>query len=241
MQGHSGSGGWRSPLFAFSICLAVAGFGCGARAVRPQGGAPPAAAEKEASPGRLQGQVVGGRYVAPDGSFTASAPHPPESYEFKNMSISDGRTKDGAVALSYVIFGPGPSDPAGYHVIVAEGLRGQSDPRPVGERADAVTSSYMARYDALYHGTAERLVFAKRIVDAKPAIYCVYRYVYDASGKKRVFYVVFTVIKMSDDKLVNVMAEKLTLANPWYPGVDTLVAGEWTRFNDFAASVRVTP
>jgi hypothetical protein len=67
----------------------------------------------------------------------------------------------------------------------------------------------------------------------------VYRYTYDDGSRKHVFYVVFTVIKVSDRKLVNVMAEKLTLTNPWYPGVDTLVAGEWMRFNDFASSVRV--
>jgi hypothetical protein len=187
----------------------------------------------------MDGSIDAGRYTAADGSFSVDIPHPDDSFESRNLQIRDGQDTGETGKVSYVIFGPGPTDPAGYHVIVATPVTPVADDRSLAERAGKIASHYIAEYDREYRGMAERLVFDPVGVGGHSAIYSIYRYEYQAGGVSQGFYVAFTIIKASDDHLVNVMAEKLTETNPWYPGVDALVGRDWARFNDFAASVRV--
>ncbi len=185
------------------------------------------------------GTMKGARYHAADGSFTCEPPHAVDTAEFAGSVLRDGQDSDAAGAVTYVTFGPGPTDPAGYHVVLASALAGRPDLRPLAERAEQVVAHYMATYDGELGGSGERLVFRHATVAGRPAIYAVYRYDYQQDGVPALFYTAFAIIRSSDTHVVNVMAERLTLENPWYPGIDVLSVGEWERFTGFAASVEV--
>src|SRR3990172_6875757 len=75
------------------------------------------------------GTMKGGRYHAADGSFTCEPPHAVDTAEFAGSVLRDEKDSAAAGAVTYVTFGPGPTDPAGYHVVLASALGGQSDPR----------------------------------------------------------------------------------------------------------------
>ncbi len=192
-----------------------------------------------AATGKKFGKIsASGRYTAPDGAFSVGPPHSASSYEFQNMRYTDGsRTGDG-IELRYVIFGPGPTDPTAYHVVVAEGLGSEGRTGDAAAHAREISDAYMARYDATYGGSSRRVAFEEALIAEKQGAYLVYRH--DPSlPDDDAFYVVFMITHHGDDAVVNVMAEKLTPANPWYPGKEALMRGAWTRFNHFAASVRV--
>lgn len=222
---------WRALAFG-CVVSALAVVGCTSVRHRMTGGTP------AIRPASMDGTIVDGRYFAADGSFSVRLPHAPESFEAHNLQIRDGQSGAGGRMITYVIFGPGPTDPAGYHVILAPRSAARETPS-LAERAARITESYMHDYNAAYHGAAERLVFTRTETAGRPAIYAVYRYRYGDDDVPDEFYVVFEVIEVAPGRVVNVMAEKLTVANPWNPGLDTLVAGRWTRFNDFAESVEV--
>jgi hypothetical protein len=193
-----------------------------------------------ATTGKKFGKIsASGRYTAPDGSFSVGPPHSATSYEFQNMRYTDGSRTGNGIKLSYVIFGPGPSDPTAYHVVVAEGLGSGGNAGNWAARAREISDTYMRRYDARYGGSSRQVAFEEAVIAEKEGAYLVYRHDPNRPDDAA-FYVVFMITVHGDDTVVNVMAEKLTPANPWYPGKEALVRGAWTRFNQFAASVRVT-
>jgi hypothetical protein len=189
---------------------------------------------------QTSGTIEGGRYHAPDGSFHCVPPHAVDTAEFVGSVLRDGRDADENGSVTYVTFGPGPTDPAGYHVVLAHAPANRPDVRPLQERATQIVSHYMASYDREFGGSAERVVFDPVIIGGRTAIYAVYRYDYRRDGSPSMFYTAFAIIRFSASSVVNVMAEWLTLENPWYPGIDTLSARQWQRFNELAASVEVS-
>jgi len=227
--------------------LAVALNGCSARRSEPVAATDASAAPATRASGRPARTTAGtkfgeisanGRYTAPDGAFSVGPPHSASSYEFQNMRYTDGSRSSDGVELQYVIFGPGPSDPTAYHVVVAEGLGSEGNAGNATARAGAISDAYMRRYDASHGGSSRRVALEEALVAGKEGAYLVYRH--DPNGPDdAAFYVVFIITDHGDETVVNVMAEKLTPANPWYPGKEALVRGAWTRFNEFAASVRV--
>jgi len=187
----------------------------------------------------MDGAIARGRYTSVDGSFNVRLPHATSSFEGQNLQVRDGKSSGDRGKATYVIFGPGPTDPAGYHVILATARRDGPPAASLAERAARINEYYMRQYNSTFGGVAERLVFERTDAAGRPAIYSIYRYEYGERDDPEEFFVAFKVIQADDGRVVNVMAEKLTTANPWYPGIDTLVGGTWDRFNDFAASVEV--